>query len=122
MSVTGGTDGQRTLTRSELELELGKLALVLGRLQPRRNPSTGGMPTWPSPVIDGFLDACVRVLAQTRSAHRGWVIERLCHLAASAQLGIIGLNEWLADNSRAGVTSDRLRVRPGSRASSSDAP
>lgn len=116
MGLLGEADGQRVLTRSELEIELGKLALVLERARPRGRATSGGMPTWPQPVIDGFLDACVRLLAQTRSAHRAWAIDRLCRLAVSAQLGIIGLPEWLGENAAPGITSDTLRVRPAAAA------
>ena len=66
-----------------------------------------------SAVTGSFLDACARLLARTRSSHRGFVVRRLGELAVAADLGIIGLEEWLDEHvPSATITSDRHRTVP----------
>lgn len=94
-------------SRGELELELGKLALSLGRLQAAHKGRPRRAVAWPQPAVNEFLDACVRVLARTGSLHRAVAVERLATLAASAELGLIGLEEWLQEQAAPRSTSDR---------------
>lgn len=114
MGQTGKLDSKRIYSRGELELELGKLALTLARLQSGRRTGIDGVTVWPQSVIEGFLEACVRVLGHARPAHHAMAIDRLCAMATAANLGIIGLEEWLAEHARpvATTTSDRSPAMP----------
>lgn len=93
-------------SRGELELELGKLALSLGRLQAANKGQSRRGVRWPQPAINEFLETCLRLLARTRPSHRAMVVQRLSYLAASAELGIIGLEDWLQEQPSPHTTSD----------------
>lgn len=93
-------------SRGELELELGKLALSLGRLQAAHKGRPRRAVAWPQPAVNEFLETCVRILARTRDSHRANAVERLCYVARSAELGLIGLEEWLQEQPAPRSTSD----------------
>lgn len=93
-------------TRGELELELGKLAVRLGRLRASHGGRARRGVAWLQPAVHEFLDACVRLMSRTRSAHRGMLMQRLCHLAASAELELVGLPEWLEEQKSPYATTE----------------
>lgn len=93
-------------SRGELELEMGKLALSLGRLQAAHKGRPRRAVSWPQPAVNEFLETCVRILARTSGAHRGVAVQRLCYLATSAELGLIGLEEWLQEQPAPRSTTD----------------
>lgn len=93
-------------SRGELELELGKLALSLGRLEATHQGQSRRAVQWPQPAINEFLETCLRLLARTRASHRAVAVQRLCYLATSAELGLIGLEAWLQEQPPPQSTSD----------------
>ena len=70
-------------TRSELELELGRLALAIMRAAPRafelQAPELAGPMT-----AERYAAAADALLARTREEHRGFVVGRLRELADSS--------------------------------------
>lgn len=107
MAGQGAPGAGALYSRAELELELGRLALTLGRLQAAHKGRPSRAVSWPQPAVNEFLETCVRLLARTRRAHRGLLIERLSSMASSAELGIIGLEEWLREHPAPYATSDK---------------
>jgi hypothetical protein len=92
-------DGQRddsVLSRGELELELASLTLAVTRSAQQRRMHPRSAEPLLTTTVEAFLAASLRLLARTRRAHRGWLIGRLEEIARSAELGIIGFDEWLA--------------------------
>ncbi|TZF89516.1 hypothetical protein [Cognatilysobacter lacus] len=108
------------LSRGELELELASLALAVTRSARERVGRPRSAERLLAATVDSFLAAALRLLARTRRVHRAWVVGRLCEIAASAQLGIIGFEEWLASHEPDWRrTSDKwLTVESASRRSS----
>jgi hypothetical protein len=80
-------------SRGELELELGQLALLLARLRAAHQGRPRRGMAWPQPAVNEFLEACIRILGRTRGAQRAVAVQRLCYLAPSAELGLVGLEE-----------------------------
>lgn len=107
MSADPTVDAGAPYTRGELEIELGRLALALGRVQATHRGRGHRVAGGAAPAVDVFLDACSRLLSRARGRHRDLVVERLCYLAASADLGLIGLEEWLREQACPHSTSDR---------------
>ena len=93
-------DPSRTamLSRGEIEIELGRLALLLGNATMSERACAARRAGRPHPMIRPFLDACATLLMRTQPHHRNFVIRRLDRLAAAVDLGIIGLDVWLADH------------------------
>ena len=92
-------EGQRdegVLSRSELELELAALALAVSRSARQRQQHPRTAEPVLAATVDAFLAASLRLLARTRRTHRGWMMGRLAEIATSAELGILGFDEWLA--------------------------
>jgi hypothetical protein len=91
-------DGQRAngvLSRGELELELASLALAVSRSASERSRRPRSAEPLLAATVEAFLAASMRLLARTRRAHRSWMLARLAEIAQSAELGIIGFEEWL---------------------------
>lgn len=112
MSEEGTRDARVYYTRSEVELELGRLVLSLGRLQAtaKRDPRRGAR--GPQPAVSLFLETSTRLIAHTHSRQRRVLLQRLVEIAASAELGLIGLEEWLHDQAPATATSgSRMAVQ-----------
>ncbi|MGY3266284.1 hypothetical protein [Lysobacter sp. HA35] len=109
--MAGQQDGRHddgVLSRGQLEMELASLALAVSRSATERRRRPNGAEPLLAATVDAFLAASLRVLKRTRRAHRNWVLARLADIAASAELGIIGFDEWLATHeSHWHRTSDR---------------
>ena len=106
-------DGRRegVLSRSELELELAALAVAVARSARERKQRPRAAEPLLAATVEAFLAAAIRLLARTRRTHRPWLVRRLTELAASAELGIIGFDEWLGSQEPHGrQTSDRWPV------------
>jgi hypothetical protein len=91
-------DAQRAegvLSRGELELELAALALAVSRSASERSRRPRAAEPLLAATVEAFLAASVRLLARTRRAHRSWMLARLAEIAQSAELGIIGFEEWV---------------------------
>ena len=96
------------LSRGELELELAALALAVTRSARERSRRPRSAELLLATTVDAFLAAALRLLERTRRAHRSWLVGRLTEIAASAELGIIGFDEWLVSQEPAWRrTSDR---------------
>ena len=101
------------LSRGELELELAALALAVTRSARERNRRPRNAEQLLATTVDAFLAAALRLLARVRRTHRTWLVGRLAEIAASAELGIIGFDEWLASQEPAWrLTSDRWPATP----------
>ncbi|WP_133479631.1 hypothetical protein [Cognatilysobacter segetis] len=106
-----GRRDEGVLSRSELELELAALALAVARSAQERGRRPRSAEPLLAASVEAFLAASLRLLARTRRAHRGWLVGRLTEIAGSAELGIIGFDEWLASQEpQWRRTSDRMPV------------
>ena len=106
MSKAAGPGSGRFYTRSELELELGKMALACAKIRAERKVRV--RPGDSRAATESFLEACARLLGHTRPSHRSFAVRRLCDLATTADLGLIGLAEWLDEHvPPPATTSDR---------------
>lgn len=105
------------LSRGELEIELGRLALVLGNAASSERAFAAKRAGLPHPVVGPFLDACAAVLQRTQPRHRAFAVRRLDRMATAAGLGFIGLDIWLGDDScaqkRAGERDAASASPPG---------
>ncbi len=85
------------LSNSEIQLELGRLALKLTRADERRRVATRGTSTYPRTMVNWFLEASLGLVQKTRPIQRRYVIQRLATMAETFELHIIGLETWLLD-------------------------
>lgn len=100
-------------SRSELEIELGKLALAIMRTAPDAFDLQPGAPA-ARVTHERFQQAAGALLARTRPEHRGFVIGRLRDLAdSSAGLRIEGFPQAYVD---AGIVQNAGEPRRPGRA------
>lgn len=123
MDSGSGATPPRLRSRSELEMELGRLALSLARQAPHRSGGTHPARPWPPEIVQQFLASCVGLLAAARPAHRAFVVARLVQIEATAGLGLIGLENWLTEQTPPWrTTSEHLQALvPASAASGESA-
>lgn len=112
MSVQRSAEKRTWLSRTELQLELGRLALWLMRSIERVGTHKRGRRWRARTIIDSFLEAGLALLQRTQPAHRPYAIERLAGLAETFELEIIGLENWLFEQVASWRRScDRLPLR-----------
>lgn len=89
------TAGDTALSRSEIELELGRLALGIGRLHAlQQQQRRRGVALAEPGAVEVFIAASTELVHRAPVDIRPALVERLCALSSSAGLGIIGLEEW----------------------------
>lgn len=97
MSTERRSEQRTWLSRSELQLELGKLAVRLAKAFERRQSAPDGRRRRARRLIDWFLDAGLRVLQKTQPLHRSYAIQRLSSMAETYELNLIGVDAWFAE-------------------------
>lgn len=87
---------QAYLTRTEVEMELARLALLVMRAAPETFEDLGARGRAPRPEAELPAEVASRLLSRTRPEHRVFVESRLLELARClAGVRTDGMHEWL---------------------------
>ncbi|TBR08708.1 MAG: hypothetical protein EPO46_09885 [Lysobacter sp.] len=103
----------RCLSRSELEMELARITLVLMRSAPHAFGALGCDESSPHRLtVEWFRDSADRLLARARPAHRAFLASRLQEIAnSSAGLCFQGFDQWIAPDRRTAESTRADRYR-----------